>query len=63
MFDKMKNRSPPATFHEDQGAAHLPQVSSGAVLHGQQGKIVQGDALHLLWNILSRHHVDVIQPE
>lgn len=47
----------------DQGAAHLPQVSFGAILHGQQWKIMEGDDLNLLWNILSCHHIDVIQPE
>lgn len=40
--------------------AHPPQVSPGAVLHGQQWEIIYGYVYHLLWNISGCHNIDVI---
>lgn len=41
---------------------HLSEVSSLAVLHGQQGQVIGSQVLHPLGDIPRCHHTGVVQP-
>lgn len=45
------------------GKPHLPEISSLAVLHGQQGQVVGSQVLHALRDIAGSHHIGVVQPK
>lgn len=53
---------PKWTYTPQPQKTHSPEVSSLAVLHGQQRQIIGCQVLHPLWDIPGGHHVGMVQP-